>query len=105
RLDVTDAGQWDAAVNAAEEAFGAPPDVLVNNAGVIEWGGLADVEEAAFRRVLEVNAVGTFLGMRAVLPAMRRAGGGSIVNIGSTASLVGAPRSVGYTASQWAVRG
>jgi 3alpha(or 20beta)-hydroxysteroid dehydrogenase len=103
-LDVTDAGQWDEVVAAAEQALGRL-DILVNNAGIVAWGGLGDMDESAFRRVLEVNAVGVFLGMRAVASAMRRVGGGSIVNIGSTSALVGAPRSIGYTASKWAVRG
>ncbi|WP_344597369.1 glucose 1-dehydrogenase [Actinomadura vinacea] len=103
-LDVTDADQWQSLVAAAEEAYGSV-DILVNNAGIVTWGGVADLDEAAFRRVLEVNTVGTFLGMQAVTPAMERASGGSIINIGSTSAFVGGPRAVAYTASKWAVRG
>jgi 3alpha(or 20beta)-hydroxysteroid dehydrogenase len=63
------------------------------------------MDEAAFRRLLDVNTVGVFLGMRAVVPSMQARGGGSIVNLSSVAGLVGNPHSIGYAASKWAVRG
>lgn len=103
-LDVTDAAQWHALVTSVEQACGSV-DVLVNNAGIVAWGGVTDLDEETLRRVLDVNTIGPFLGMRAVVPAMERAGGGSIVNIGSTAAFVGGPKALGYTASKWAVRG
>jgi len=103
-LDVTDAAGWEALVTSAENAYGTV-DVLVNNAGIVVWGGVTDLTEVDLRRVLDVNTIGVFLGMRAVAPAMERAGGGSIINIGSTSGLVGGPKALGYSASKWAVRG
>jgi 3alpha(or 20beta)-hydroxysteroid dehydrogenase len=102
-LDVRDAGDWERAVQAAA-ALG-PLGVLVNAAGMVEWGGVVDMPEASFRRLFDVNAVGPFLGMQAVVPAMRAGGGGSIVNVASTSAMVGSPASIGYTASKWALRG
>ena len=103
-LDVIDAAGWDEVVAGTEAAFG-PVSVLVNNAGIIGWGGVADMDEPTFRRLLDVNTVGVFLGMKAVLDSMDRAGGGSIVNLSSSAGMVGGAKTIGYTASKWAVRG
>ena len=80
-------------------------NVLVACAGIVELGGVTEMDEASFRRVLDVNTVGVYLGMRTAVPVMRAAGGGSIVNISSVAGLVGNPHSIGYAASKWAVRG
>jgi 3alpha(or 20beta)-hydroxysteroid dehydrogenase len=99
-LDVRDGDSWDALV-----ASSGGLDVLVNNAGIVALGGVAEMDEATFRRLLDVNTVGPFLGMRAVVPTMRERGGGSIVNVSSVAGLVGNPHSIGYAASKWAVRG
>ena len=103
-LDVIDARGWDDVVAGTEAAFG-PVSVLVNNAGIIGWGGVAEMDEPTFRRLLDVNTVGVFLGMKAVLDSMDRAGGGSIVNLSSSAGMVGGAKTIGYTASKWAVRG
>jgi 3alpha(or 20beta)-hydroxysteroid dehydrogenase len=103
-LDVTDEAQWQAAVGAAEDAFG-PVSVLVNNAGVLHFQALDRTRLDDFDRVLRVNVHGVFLGMKAVTPSMVRAGGGSIVNISSTAGLQGLPSLGAYVASKWAVRG
>jgi 3alpha(or 20beta)-hydroxysteroid dehydrogenase len=103
-LDVADPDDWAAVVAHAELAFG-PVSVLVNNAGIIAWGGVEEMDEASFRRLLDVNTVGVFLGMKAVTESMKRAGGGSIINMSSSAGMVGASKSIGYTASKWAVRG
>lgn len=103
-LDVTSEEDWVAAVAACEEAFG-PVSVLVNNAGILDFAPIPDVDVDRFRRVLEVNVVGTMLGMKHVAPSMRRAGGGSIINISSNAGLVGLPSAAAYVASKWAVRG
>jgi 3alpha(or 20beta)-hydroxysteroid dehydrogenase len=99
-LDVRDEAAWSAVV---ERSGGL--DVLVNNAGVVELGGVTEMDEASFRRMLDVNTVGVFLGMRTVVPSMRSRGGGSIVNVSSVAGIVGNPYSIGYAASKWAVRG
>ena len=104
RLDVTSEAGWQQAVAAAEERFG-PVSGLVNNAGVVHIDPIESLSEADFRRVIDVNQVGVFLGMKAVIGSMRRAGGGSIVNISSTGGLVAYSGILGYVASKWAVRG
>ena len=102
--DVTREEDWAAAVALATEAFGRL-DVLVNNAGVLKFARIADMPLADFRRVLEVNAVGCWLGMKAVIEPMKRAGGGSIVNISSIEGFAGAEGLSAYTASKFAIRG
>ena len=103
-LDVTEEDEWTAAVAAAEGEFGSV-DVLVNNAGILTFGLIDGLSTADLRRILDVNLLGTVFGMRAVIPAMRRAGGGSIINISSTEGLGGTPGYGAYTASKFAVRG
>lgn len=103
-LDVTDEDQWTAAVTAAGERFG-PVTVLVNNAGILAFGSISDTTLEQYHRVIGVNQIGVFLGMRAVLDSMRGAGGGSIVNISSVEGLGGMPHVGVYTASKFAVRG
>jgi len=103
-LDVTSETDWAAAVALATETFGKL-DVLVNNAGVLLFANIADMPLADFRRVLEVNAVGCWLGMKAVIDPMTKAGGGSIVNISSTEGFTGAAGLSAYSASKFAVRG
>lgn len=102
--DVRTARDWSRVVQAGVEQFGAI-NVLVNNAGISPLQRLESVTEADYRRVIDINQVGTFLGMQAVIPAMRESGGGSIVNIASTAAIVGFADIFPYVASKWAVRG
>jgi 3alpha(or 20beta)-hydroxysteroid dehydrogenase len=102
--DVTSEADWDAAVALAMSAFGAV-DVLVNNAGILAFASIADMPLADFRRVLEVNAVGCWLGMKAVIGPMTKAGGGSIVNISSIEGFTGAAGLSAYSASKFAIRG
>jgi 3alpha(or 20beta)-hydroxysteroid dehydrogenase len=104
RGDVTKSADWEAVVAHCRRTFG-PANVLVNNAGISPVQSLATVTEAEFRRVVDINQVGTFLGMQAVLPALREAGIGSIVNIASSAAHVGFPDIFSYVGSKWAVRG
>jgi 3alpha(or 20beta)-hydroxysteroid dehydrogenase len=104
RLDVTDENGWQAAVSTALDRFGRL-DVLVNNAGIVRTGLLEGTSLEDYMAVIQVNQVGVFLGMRAVVAAMRDAGGGSIVNISSNAGLEGVEGVIGYVASKWAVRG
>ena len=104
RLEVSDEQSWAALVAMVESRHGRL-DGLVNNAGVVRRAALVDTSLEDFEAVLKVNATGTFLGMRAAAPLMRDSGGGSIVNIASTAGLTGVPGISGYTASKWAVRG
>jgi 3alpha(or 20beta)-hydroxysteroid dehydrogenase len=103
-LDVADPDQWTAAVAAAERAFG-PVGALVNNAGILVFGTIEEATPEEFRRVLDVNLYGAWLGMRAVLPSMRRAGGGCVVNVSSTAGLMGYANLGAYVASKWGLRG
>lgn len=104
QLDVTDGAGWGDAVAAAEAAFGTVSG-LVNNAGIVHTAPIESLDEADYRRVIDVNQVGVFLGMKAVLPSMRRAGGGSIVNVSSIGGIIAFPGILSYTASKWAVRG
>ena len=102
--DVAKEAEWQAVVAATEKAFG-PVSVLVNNAGIVLYSPLESTEESLYRRIVDINQVGVFLGMKSVIPSMKRAGGGSIVNISSVAGIVGVANSIGYTASKFAVRG
>jgi 3alpha(or 20beta)-hydroxysteroid dehydrogenase len=102
--DVTSEEQWAAAVATAVDTFGRL-DVLVNNAGVLRFAPIADMPLADFRRILEVNAVGCWLGMKAVIGPMKAAGGGSIINISSVEGFTGAAGLSAYSASKFAVRG
>jgi 3alpha(or 20beta)-hydroxysteroid dehydrogenase len=104
RLDVTSEADWAATVTAAENAFG-PVSVLVNNAGIVHVARIADTEPADWSRVIDINLTGTYLGIRALAPAMRKAGGGAIVNISSGAGMSGAFGLGAYVASKWGVRG
>lgn len=103
-LDVTVAEQWEAVVAAAEQRAG-PVSILVNNAGIVEFGGIAEQAPESFRRVLDVNLIGAWLGMHTVLPSMRRVGEGCVVNISSTAGLMGYANLGAYVASKWGLRG
>ncbi|MDA2810134.1 glucose 1-dehydrogenase [Nocardiopsis sp. RSe5-2] len=103
-LDVTDAEGWQDAIAAAERLFG-PVSVLVNNAGIVHNQPLEEMSEADFRKDIDVNQVGVFLGMKAVIGSMRKAGGGSIVNISSIGGIIAFSGIMGYTATKWAVRG
>jgi cyclopentanol dehydrogenase len=103
-LDVTREGDWTRAVATAVERFGKL-DVLVNNAGVSQASRVEDTSVEDWDHVMAVNARGVFLGTKAAIPAMRRAGGGSIVNISSQLGLVGTDHSSPqYQASKGAVR-
>ena len=103
-LDVTQEDDWTAAVAAATSEFGKL-DVLVNNAGIVRMGPWATTSLDDYMAVITVNQVGVFLGVRAAIPAMTDAGGGSIVNISSIDGLIGHPMVAGYVSSKFAVRG
>jgi 3alpha(or 20beta)-hydroxysteroid dehydrogenase len=102
--DVTSEADWAAAVSTTLTTFGKL-DVLVNNAGVLTFAPIADMPLAEFRRVLDINAVGCWLGMKSVIEPMTAAGGGSIVNISSVEGFTGAAGLSAYSASKFAVRG
>ena len=101
-LDVTDESAWDEAVATAVARFGKL-DILVNNAGIARINNVEGTSADEWDLVMDINAKGVFLGTKAAIPAMREAGGGSIVNISSIAGLVGG-RTSAYTASKGAVR-
>ena len=102
--DVTSEAEWAAAVAHAIGLHGGI-DVLVNNAGIYIETSLLGGDLEQYRRVIEVNQVGVYLGMREVAPVMIERGGGSIVNISSVAGMRAAGGSFAYSASKWAVRG
>jgi len=103
RLDVTSDKDWEKTVAAAENAFG-PVSVLINNAAIVRFGPIAETEPAAWRQVIDINLTGTFLGIRAIVPSMRKAGGGAIVNISSVGGFMATAGHSGYCASKWGVR-
>jgi NAD(P)-dependent dehydrogenase (short-subunit alcohol dehydrogenase family) len=102
RLDVTDSGDWDQALSLARERYGLV-NVLVNNAGVVSFSGAEETSDEEWTRVMTTNQTGTFYGMRAVIPVMREAGGGSIVNISSTLGVGAIPGYFAYQASKAAI--
>ena len=103
KLDVASEADWTAAIDAVVAQFGLL-DVLVNNAGIYSRRLLVDTSAADWDRMMEVNAKGVFLGARAVIDAMRAAGGGSIVNLSSVAGLIGSGNATDYNPSKGAVR-
>lgn len=100
--DVTDEAGWQEVVEKAEAAFG-PVNVLVNNAGISMSKSIFDMSVEDYKKIIDINQVSVFLGIKAVLPSMQKAEGGSIVNISSMNGIVGG--AVGYTDSKFAVRG
>lgn len=102
-LDVRDDDEWSAAVACAESKFGKL-DVLVNNAGIVTYEAVTDCTDEEWNRTVAINQTGVFYGMRAAIPALRRAGGGSIINV---SSIFGGVRGVGgyiaYSATKAAV--
>lgn len=103
-LDVTVEEDWARAVDHAVETFGRL-DSLVNNAGVLHFAPMVETTLDDFNKVVAVNQVGVFLGMRVVAPALASTGGGTIVNTASINAFVGVAGTVAYAASKWAVRG
>jgi 3alpha(or 20beta)-hydroxysteroid dehydrogenase len=104
RQDVRREEDWLRVVATAEERFG-PVAGLVNNAAIVLAAPLESMTLEMYMRVIEVNQVGAFLGMKTVAPSMRRNGGGSIINVSSIAGLVAARTSVAYGASKFALTG
>src|SRR5712671_1205591 len=96
RLDVTSDADWAATVAAAEGVFGP---------GSVRFGAIAETEPAAWRQVIDINLTGTYLGIRAVVPSMRAAGGGAIVNISAAAGMTAQFGLTSYVASKWGLRG
>ncbi|MGW3484804.1 SDR family oxidoreductase [Rhodococcus indonesiensis] len=101
-LDVTDEAQWSEAVAVAESI--GPLRALINNAGILAVGTIEEQTRVEFERVLQVDLVGQWLGMHVAGPALRR-GRGVVVNVSSTAGLIGYAGLGAYVASKWALRG
>ncbi len=102
-LDVTKADQWQRAVEATLSAYGKL-DVLVNNAGIGNRATVDETDEALWDRMMDADVKSVFLGTKAVVPIMRRQGGGSIINISSIYGLIGSPTSFAYHTAKGAVR-
>ncbi|PLC52048.1 oxidoreductase [Pollutimonas nitritireducens] len=102
-VNVTSAASWSALAERVKRDIGVL-HVLVNNAGVVSRTGVLAISEEEWQRVIAVNLTGPTLGIQALVPLIRDAGGGSIVNISSTAGLIGHP-GVAYAASKWGLRG
>ena len=103
RLDVTSEANWQQAVNVTVSRFGKL-DVLVNNAGIFPPVPLEETSQELWDQVMDINVKGVFLGTKHAIPEMRKAGGGSIINISSTAGLTGSGSAAAYHASKGAVR-
>jgi len=102
-LDVTRAADWRNAVETCEREFGGL-DILVNNAGIANMKGLEQTSEEEWDAVVNVNQKGVWLGMKSTIPAMRKRGGGSIINISSIFGLIGSSGSTAYHGTKGAVR-
>jgi 3alpha(or 20beta)-hydroxysteroid dehydrogenase len=103
-LDVTSEESWQSAISATELAFG-PIQVLVNNAGIIRVAPLEQMTLDNFRKVMDTNLVGTFLGLKYGSESLKRAGGGSIVNFSSVQGMEGRQGFTAYAASKFGIRG
>jgi 3alpha(or 20beta)-hydroxysteroid dehydrogenase len=103
-LDVAREDDWQSAVEAAVDRFGKV-DGLINNAGVFRWSPLEETSLEDWNTVISICQTGVFLGMRAVVPSMIAAGGGTIVNTSSTSGIWALPQIVAYVAAKFAVRG
>ena len=103
-LDVSNPDDWQHAVETATERFGGV-DVLVNNAAILLLKPFDEITSEEFMSVVQVNQLGPFLGMQAVLPVMKKQEGGSIVNIASTDGIKGMNGAAAYASSKWGIRG
>jgi len=102
--DVSSESSWSSLVDEVEKRFG-PVGVLVNNAGILRFGSIEETSVELYEQVFRVNQLGTFLGMRAVVPSMKAQGAGSIVNTSSIEGLGGMANLVAYSATKFAIRG
>lgn len=103
-LDVTSPQQWTDAVAHVEETWGTIT-VLLNTAGIWLMKGIEETSPEEYKHVIDVNQYGMYLGMAAVIPGMKKAGGGAIVNTCSVSGMKGSGQPFAYAASKWAVRG
>jgi NAD(P)-dependent dehydrogenase (short-subunit alcohol dehydrogenase family) len=99
KIDISDSDQMQKLISFSEEKLGGL-DVMVNNAGIGGAGTVEETGEAEWDKLLNINLKGTFLGMKYAVPALRKSGGGSIINISSIAALVGLPERAAYSAAK-----
>lgn len=104
RLDVTDEESWDAAIAETVARFGGL-DILVNNAGIFTRGSVLEASVADWRRTIDIDLTGVFLGMHAAGEALKASGHASIINVSSIAGRVGFKNRVAYSAAKWGVQG
>jgi 3alpha(or 20beta)-hydroxysteroid dehydrogenase len=104
RMDVTRPADWQAAVDTVQSVFGRL-DVLVNNAGILRHRLIEDMSLEECSRIIEVNLIGQWLGVKSVIAPMKAAGGGAIVNVSSTEGFIGASGLAAYSASKFGIRG
>lgn len=104
RLDVTNPDDWDAAVATARTVYGQL-NILVNNAGISGYTPIEQYSRADWDKIIGINLTGVFSGIKAAVPALKQAGGGSIINMSSLAGMRGEAGMSGYVATKWAVRG
>ncbi len=102
--DVTKEEDWKKVIERAEKVFG-PVNVLINNAGIVITNTIENTSLAEYQKTIDINQTGTFLGLKYILPSMKKAGGGSIINISSIEGLQGSSYTSAYIASKFAVRG
>ena len=102
-LDVASEDDWRSAIEFTLQTYGRL-DILINNAAIYKRTPIVDTDVEEWRQIMEINSTGVFLGTKHAIPAMQRSGGGSIINISSTAGLVGSGRGSAYGASKGSVR-
>ncbi len=102
-LDVSQEADWDAAIDAAQQL--GTYNVLVNNGAILHMASITDTTPDDFRQVLDVNLVGSFMGIRNSIPHLKAAGGGSIINVSSVDGLHSSAGLSAYSSSKWGVRG
>lgn len=102
--DVSDEDSWIALVEEVDATFG-PVNVLANNAGILRFADIEKMTKEEYLLLVNVNQLGTFLGMKSVARTMRKNGGGSIINASSVEGLAGMASLTGYVATKWAIRG
>lgn len=103
RLDVSSEDDWRRIIQETVDVFGKI-DILINNAAIYQRVPIEDTTLEDWNKIMDVNSTGVFLGTKHTIPAMRKSGGGSIINLSSTAGLVGSPRGSAYGASKGSVR-
>lgn len=104
KFDVTSRDNWKEAIKTAEDTFG-PVDILVNNAGIVFYKSVEEMTEEDYRKIIDINQVGTFIGMHHIVESMKKTKNGRIINVSSVEGIRALPGGIAYEASKFAVRG